>query len=36
MFDVIVAIVCGGVLGFYLGLVVMACAVDQKYHDDDR
>lgn len=34
MFDAIVGVVCGAV-GFYLGLVVMACAADQKYHDDD-
>ena len=34
MFDVIVSVVCGAV-GFISGLVVMACAVDQKYQDDD-
>jgi len=34
MFSVIVGIVCG-VVGFYLGMVVMACAIDQKDHIDE-
>lgn len=34
MFDVIVGVVCGAI-GFYLGLVTMACAVDRRDNRDE-